>query len=87
MPQLTTNFMLVLLLLMLLLLLPLLLLLLLPLLLLLLQVGLRYYDDFMQPMPRAEVAEVERLVYEAVADTLQVGVQLLLGCISAFKLA
>jgi hypothetical protein len=43
------------------------------LLLLALQVGLRYYDDFMQRMPRAEVAEVERLVYEAVADTLQVG--------------
>jgi hypothetical protein len=42
------------------------------LLLLLLQVGLRYYDDFMQRMPRAEVAEVERLVYDAVADTLQV---------------
>lgn len=42
------------------------------LLLLLLQVGLRYYDDFMRRMPRAEVAEVEALVYEAVADTLQV---------------
>jgi hypothetical protein len=37
-------------------------------------------DGSMQCMPRAEVAEVEALVYEAVADTLQVnsgGIQLL----------
>jgi hypothetical protein len=32
----------------------------------------------MQHMPRADVAEVERLVYAAVADTLQLGIQLLL---------
>lgn len=36
------------------------------------RVGLKYFDDFEQRIPRDEVTEAERIVHDVVADSLQV---------------
>ena len=35
------------------------------------QIGLKYYDDFLKRMPRAEVAEAVSIIQEAVLSVLQ----------------